>query len=128
VFLDAECAWYGDPAFDLAFCLNHLMLKCLWTPSAAAAFLDGFEALSTAYLACVDWEDSSDLEARAARLLPGLFLARVDGKSPVEYLLADGEKESVRRIARQLLVAPVARLDEVSSRWRQEISPVGDSA
>ena len=27
VFLDAECAWYGDPAFDLAFCLNHLLLK-----------------------------------------------------------------------------------------------------
>ena len=25
VFLDAECAWYGDPAFDLAFCLNHLL-------------------------------------------------------------------------------------------------------
>ncbi|MBM3557487.1 MAG: aminoglycoside phosphotransferase family protein, partial [Alphaproteobacteria bacterium] len=35
VFLDAECAWYGDPAFDLAFCLNHLLLKCLWTPAAA---------------------------------------------------------------------------------------------
>src|SRR5262245_55612776 len=29
VFLDAECAWFGDPAFDLAFCLNHLLLKCL---------------------------------------------------------------------------------------------------
>ena len=128
VFLDAECAWYGDPAFDLAFCLNHLMLKCLWTPSAAAGFLDGFEALSNAYLASVDWENASDLEARAARLLPGLFLARVDGKSPVEYLVAGGEKESVRRTARQLLVAPVARLDEVSSRWRREISPVGDSA
>ena len=27
VFLDAECAWFGDPAFDLAFCLNHLLLK-----------------------------------------------------------------------------------------------------
>ena len=35
VFLDAECAWYGDPAFDLAFCLNHLLLKCL--PRAACA-------------------------------------------------------------------------------------------
>ena len=35
VFLDAECAWWGDPAFDLAFCLNHLMLKCLWVPAAA---------------------------------------------------------------------------------------------
>ena len=32
VFLDAECAWWGDPAFDLAFCLNHLLLKCVWTP------------------------------------------------------------------------------------------------
>ena len=36
VFLDAECAWWGDPAFDLAFCLNHLLLKCLWTPPATA--------------------------------------------------------------------------------------------
>ena len=34
VFLDAECAWWGDPAFDLAFCLNHLLLKCLWNPAA----------------------------------------------------------------------------------------------
>lgn len=32
VFLDAECAWWGDPAFDAAFCLNHLLLKCLWNP------------------------------------------------------------------------------------------------
>lgn len=32
VFLHAECAWYGDPAFDLAFCLNHMLLKCLWRP------------------------------------------------------------------------------------------------
>ena len=39
IFLDAECAWYGDPAFDLAFCLNHLLLKCLWTPPAADRFL-----------------------------------------------------------------------------------------
>ena len=35
VILDAECAWYGDPAFDLAFCLNHLLLKCLWRRSGA---------------------------------------------------------------------------------------------
>ncbi len=37
VFLDAECAWYGDPAFDLAFCLNHLLLKCLWNRIGRAA-------------------------------------------------------------------------------------------
>ena len=41
VFIDAECAWFGDPAFDLAFCLNHLLLKCLWVPAAASQLLGG---------------------------------------------------------------------------------------
>ncbi len=56
VFLDAECAWWGDPAFDLAFCLNHLLLKCVWNPAASEGFLACFDALATAYLAGVDWE------------------------------------------------------------------------
>ena len=86
VFLDAECAWWGDPAFDLAFCLNHLLLKCLWTPARRDGFLACFDALAAAYLAGVAWEPPAALEARAAHLLPGLFLARVDGKSPVEYI------------------------------------------
>jgi 5-methylthioribose kinase len=37
IFLDAECAWYGDPAFDLAFCLNHLLLKGMWVPESKPA-------------------------------------------------------------------------------------------
>ena len=41
----------------------------------------------------VDWEPPHALEARAARLLPGLFLARVDGKSPVEYITAERGQE-----------------------------------
>ena len=49
MFLDAECAVWGDPAFDLAFCLNHLLLKCLWTPAATAGFLACFDALAQAY-------------------------------------------------------------------------------
>jgi aminoglycoside phosphotransferase (APT) family kinase protein len=69
VFLDAECAWYGDPAFDLAFCLNHLLLKCLWVPAAAPAFLAAFDALAASYLGLVDWEPPASVEARAARLM-----------------------------------------------------------
>ncbi len=121
VFLDAECAWWGDPAFDLAFCLNHLLLKCLWTPQARAGFLACFEALAAAYLAGVDWEPAAELEARAARLLPGLFLARVDGKSPVEYLTEDTHKDRVRRVARALLAAPVERLSAVRAAWEEEL-------
>lgn len=121
VFLDAECAWYGDPAFDLAFCLNHLLLKCLWVPRAARAFLDSFNILAAAYLAGVTWESPADMERRTAELLPGLFLARVDGKSPVEYLTAETDKDRVRRVARRLLVEAPARLDEIARAWQKDI-------
>ena len=121
VLLDAECAWWGDPAFDLAFCLNHLLLKCLWTPAAREAFLACFDALADTYLAGVDWEPRDALEQRAARLLPGLLLARVDGKSPVEYITADIQREPVRRCARALIQQPVSRLADVGAAWRREI-------
>ncbi len=121
MLLDAECAWWGDPAFDLAFCLNHLLLKCLWTASASAAFLACFDALAAAYLDGVDWEPREAIEQRAARLLPGLLLARVDGKSPVEYLTADTQRETVRRCARALIQEPASWLADVCAAWRREI-------
>lgn len=122
VFLDAECAWWGDPAFDLAFCLNHLLLKCLWTPRARAGFLACFDAMATTYRAGVTWEDATALEARIAHLLPGLFLARVDGKSPVEYITAEADKDRVRRVARALLRDPRDRLDAVRQAWSKELA------
>jgi aminoglycoside phosphotransferase (APT) family kinase protein len=121
VFLDAECAWWGDPAFDLAFCLNHLLLKCVWTPSAASGFLACFQALTQRYVAGVTWEPPAALEARAARLLPGLFLARVDGKSPVEYITEAADKDRVRRTARALLRDPPDRLADISRAWSREV-------
>lgn len=121
VFLDAECACMGDPAFDLAFCLKHLLLKCLWNPAAREAFHACFAALSAGYLGGVSWEPAGGLEARAASLLPALFLARVDGKSPVEYITADADRERVRRCARPLVKAPPVRLDEVLAAWKKEL-------
>ncbi len=121
VFLDAECACIGDPAFDLAFCLNHFLLKCLWTPKAAPVFLNCFAAMTSAYRAGVTWEEPGELEARAASLLPGLFLARIDGKSPVEYITEDEDKDRVRRVARTLLRTPPARLKDVAGAWEKEV-------
>jgi aminoglycoside phosphotransferase (APT) family kinase protein len=122
VFLDAECAWWGDPAFDLAFCLNHLLLKCLWTPPARARFLACFDALVATYRAGITWEPGDALEQRAARLLPGLLLARVDGKSPVEYITTETDRNHVRRTARRLLTNPVDHLGEVRSAWAEELA------
>ena len=119
VLLDAECAWYGDPAFDLAFCLNHMLLKCLWVPAASESFLSCFDSLASSYLQNCSWEEPSVLETRAASLLPGLLLARVDGKSPVEYVTDESQKERVRRAARALLLAPPSRLQQVRDTWRK---------
>jgi len=115
VFLDAECAWYGDPAFDIAFCLNHLLLKCLWVPAAADGFLQCLDAFVASY------EPSPEVERRSAALLPALLLARVDGKSPVEYLSEEAQKEHIRRFARPRIAASPATLDEVARAWRESL-------
>jgi len=122
VFLDAECACIGDPAFDLAFCLNHFLLKCLWTPRATDDFLASFQAMASAYLKEVNWEAAGALEARTASLLPGLFLARVDGKSPVEYITNENDKERVRHCARALLISPPKHLSQIRDAWEKELS------
>ena len=121
VFLDAECACMGDPAFDLAFCLNHLLLKCLWNPSATADFTNCFEALTEAYLNEVDWEPVETLEERAASLLPALFLARVDGKSPAEYITTDTARDHIRNCARPLIKSPPKHLSDVLTAWKKEL-------
>lgn len=117
LILDAECAWFGDPAFDLAFCLNHLLLKCVWVPGTTQAFLQCFDAFSKAYLERVSWEPRPALEERAATLLPGLLLARIDGKSPVEYLDDDG-KQRVRECAGAWLAQTPETLSALRATWR----------
>ena len=120
VFLDAECAWFGDPAFDLAFCLNHLLLKCLWNRAAAPRLLEAFDRLAEAYLRGVTWEPREAMEERTARLLAALQLARIDGKSPVEYL-GPYDRELVRQISLPLIVAPLESPGEIRRVWASRL-------
>ncbi len=118
VFLDAECAWYGDPAFDLAFVLNHLLLKSLAVPAAQVEIMAAFAALAHAYLSGCGWEDHDAVERRAASLLPALLLARIDGKSPVEYLGDEAVKDRVRRFALNHLPSPPVTLRDLALAWK----------
>ena len=120
MILDAETACYGDPAFDFAFCLNHLLLKCVWHREHRGRYLASFDALKDAYLARITWEDADVLAIRAAPLLAAFLLARVDGKSPVEYL-ADQNKEFVRQIALQFLHNSWLTLDGIAAHWRSRL-------
>jgi len=125
VLLDAECATFGDPAFDLAFVANHLLLKCVARPPWTAGFVACLDVLVAAYLAHVGWEPAAVLEARAAALLPALALARVDGMSPVEYLDEPG-RVLVRRTASVLLGGPPPEtLEAVRTVWCRALEAVG---
>jgi len=121
IFIDAECAWYGDPAFDPAFCLNHLLLKCLWRPQHAPDFLACFDRFAVTYLEGVSWEPRASIEARIAGLVPALLLARIDGKSPIEYVTAERDKNRVREIARPLILQPSGDLGAIRQAWAREV-------
>jgi tRNA A-37 threonylcarbamoyl transferase component Bud32 len=117
VFLDAETASYGDPAFDLAFCLNHLLLKAVWRRQYRDRFAGAFKDLHAAYLRGASWEDAAAIDARTGRLLAALLLARVDGKSPVEYLTSDCDKAFVRDRAKRFLSDASLRPLEILEQW-----------
>ena len=119
VILDAECAWYGDPAFDVAFCLNHFFLKAAHMPEIAPALLQNAQDFLKAYLQEVTWEPVPELEYRIASLLPGLMLARVDGKSPVEYLAAE-RGAIVRKLAIEFLQRDDVSFSIIYTRWARE--------
>lgn len=119
VFLDAECAVYGDPAFDLAFCTTHLLLKAVWLDDARLS--EAASALVAAYRAGIDWEEAGGLLNRAGKLTAALLLARVEGKSPAPYLTHPDHKCIVRDQARALLLAPLP-IGALVAHWKRTSS------
>ena len=64
--------------------------------SGARATSAAFDALAAATSPAWRGSRARSSKARVGALLPGLLLARVDGKSPVEYLTEDADRERVR--------------------------------
>lgn len=111
IILDAECATMGDPVFDIAFCLNHLVLKASHLPDYRQAYLGYVHQFWENYSPHICWENPKALEARLCALLPALMLARIDGKSPVEYL-EENTRNQIRSVSRHLLHNPNPSLAE----------------
>ncbi|WP_171102058.1 aminoglycoside phosphotransferase family protein [Ruegeria sp. HKCCD7255] len=117
IFLDAECATMGDASFDPAFCLNHLVLKAFHLPDSRETLLTNIESFWGAYVPSLDFGNPSEIERRITRLLPALMLARIDGKSPVEYL-SDDNRCHVRAVAVGLIESPEDRISQLLTRLR----------
>jgi 5-methylthioribose kinase len=120
VILDAECAVYGDPAFDLAFCLAHLLIKSVFIRDKGVLLIDCVRSLTGAYLTGVVWEDPLDLSARTAKLVAALLLARLDGKSTAPYLTDEADKALIRQQAKAFLKDPALDLAQLINRWTFE--------
>jgi len=115
VILDAECATWGDPAFDAAFLLSHLAIKEIHLPNSAGALRQAAVAFEGGYLAAVTWEEPGEIGSRISRILPALVLARVAGASQVEYL-SEEQRESLRRGAIDALNSD-RRFFDVIDQW-----------
>ncbi len=108
--VDFEVAHLGDPAFDLAFMLNHLLLKAIHRPSNAASY----ERCALAFWDSYRAGTAAGFAGPAAYVLGHvgcLMLARVDGKSPAEYLTPE-EQDCARTLSIRLLTAPPSALAE----------------
>ena len=100
--LDVEVAHWGDPVFDVAFCLNHLCLKALHMPRQRALFA----ALARGFYGAYREQAEALIDESATICELGiLMVARVDGKSPAEYLDERSQKLA-RAVGRSLLLRP----------------------
>ena len=109
--IDFEVIHFGDPAFDAAFLLNHLALKSFHRPQWADSYAQAAAGFWRKFVAGVPRE--SWIEPATLRHLGWLMLARVDGKSPAEYLREAAVQDRVRRFARDLIVSPPGSVAEV---------------
>lgn len=97
VLLDHEVIHWGDPAFDLGFAMTHLLSKAHHLPQQRQAFGQAVLQFWRSYRSALgDTEWTSDLENRAIRHTLGCLLARVAGRSPLEYLSASERKRQQR--------------------------------
>lgn len=116
--IDFEVIHYGDPAFDSAFLLNHLVLKAFHRPDDALRYRQAAEAYWNTLLQSVPQAEAI-LKSGTFEQLPLLLLARIDGKSPAEYIKDPAMKQRIRQFAYRLLAEPASCPGEVFERLRQ---------
>ncbi len=119
--IDFEVVHWGDPSFDAAFLMNHLFLKAFHQPFSSPQFIALVNDFWKTLLAALGPEAAAGFEAMTIRHLGGLMLARIDGKSPVEYIRDEDTKERVRRASSRILVEVPRSLEEAAEIVQGEI-------
>jgi tRNA A-37 threonylcarbamoyl transferase component Bud32 len=117
--IDFEVGHYGDPAFDLGFFLSHLMLKAFYHAPREQPYFGLVDSFWKNYLASMSKKVSEceieRLMHRAILNFAGCALARLDGKSKVDYLNLEVRRRQMRQLCREIFADPPAQWDDVSN-------------
>jgi len=125
VVLDCEVAWYGDPVFDVAFLLNHLLLKALHLDDCRLECIELARAAWQAYRDELgETHADSNVTPSLLTMLPMLMLARVDGKSPVEYLCDEHKKQTLREFTYQALTEAPEDVTTLIDNWLETLNGI----
>lgn len=117
IVLDFEVIHFGDPAFDLGFSMTHLLSKAHHLATLRTAYADATRLYWKWYretLGALDW--AAALEARAVRHTLGCLLARVAGKSPLEYLNPEARLKQ-KQVVLALMAEPPQMVPELIDRF-----------
>ncbi len=118
VILDAETACWGNPAFDLAFLNNHIILKSIFNKEIFKSYLKLSKSFLESYLAHFSIVNNKKFLRSFILLQALLILARVDGKSPVEYFKKK-HKNLARNFAKNLLINKSSNLNNFYQEWEK---------
>ena len=128
VLLDHEVIHWGDPAFDIGFALAHLLSKAHHLVERRADFRDAAVRFWQSYSdrlmdngASIPW--AAEIEPTCVRHAIGCLLARVSGKSPLEYL-DDAERARQRAVVLKLLRHPPVRVTELAETFVAELQRI----
>lgn len=109
VLLDHEVIHYGDPAFDLGFSLTHLLSKAHHVEAVRADFVEAAKRYWQEYRQGVEelpWVKG--LEEQVVCHTLGCLLARVAGKSQLEYMSAKERRRQQKAVINLLADLPVS--------------------
>lgn len=113
ILLDHEVIHWGDPTFDLGFALTHLLSKANHLRSSRDLFLRAAANFWQSYGAeAGSLASGKDFESRACRQTLACLLARIDGRSPLEYLTSE-ERTAQKRVVLELMQKPPVNLNDL---------------
>jgi 5-methylthioribose kinase len=121
ILLDYEVVHFGDPAFDVGFALTHFLSKAHHLPTVRSRLASAAELFWQVYregIESLDW--ASAVETRVVHHTLACLLARVAGKSPLEYLTPP-ERKRQREVILALIAMPPATVADLITEFVHKV-------